>query len=106
MSFNHTQKSGARVYRCRRGCKNEDGKTPTVTLSDRKRGRPTKGAIAMTQAEFDKQYRENNPEKYREIHKKKRKNRKEKEQNEKSRANQDRAKCDSFSLNESTKNSA
>jgi len=72
MSFNHTQKSGARVYRCRRGCKNENGKTPTVTLSDRKRGRPTKGAIAMTQPELDKRYRENNPEKYREIHRKKR----------------------------------
>ena len=72
MSSNGTQTSGARVYRCRRGCKNENGKTPTVTISDRKRGRPTKGAIAMTQAELDKQYRENNPEKYREIHKKKR----------------------------------
>jgi hypothetical protein len=72
MSFNGKQKSGAEVYRCRRGCKNENGKTPTVTLSDRKRGRPTKGAIAMSQAELDKRYRENNPEKYREIHKKKR----------------------------------
>ena len=72
MSSNGAQKSGARVYRCRRGCKNENGKTPTVTLSDRKRGRPTKGAIAMTQPELDKRYRENNPEKYREIHRKKR----------------------------------
>jgi len=67
MTRNGAQKSGARVYRCRRGCKNENGKTPTVTLSDRKRGRPTKGAIAMTQAELDRQYRENNPEKYRET---------------------------------------
>jgi len=67
MSSNGAQKSGARVYRCRRGCKNENGVTPTVTLSDRKRGRPTKGAIAMTQAELDRQYRENNPEKYRET---------------------------------------
>jgi hypothetical protein len=78
MSSNGTQKSGAEVYRCRRGCKNEKGNTPTVTVSDRKRGRPTKGAIAMTQAELDRQYRENNPEKYRQIHKRKRKKRKEK----------------------------
>lgn len=76
MSSNGAQKSGATVYRCRRGCKNENGKTPTITMSVRRRGRPTKGAIAMTQAQSDKQYRENNPEKYREIHKKKRKKRK------------------------------
>lgn len=76
MTSNGAQKSGARVYRCRRGCKNENGKTPTITMSDRKRGRPTKGAIAMTQAQSDKQYRENNPEKYREIHKRKRERKK------------------------------
>ena len=71
MSRNGTQKSGATVYRCRRGCKNSDGKTPTLTVSDRKRGRPTKGKFAMTQYEKDKQYRERHPEKYREIHKRK-----------------------------------
>lgn len=72
MSSNGTQKSGATVYRCRRGCKNSEGKTPTITMSDRKRGRPTKGDHPMTQAELDRRYREAHPEKYREIHKKKR----------------------------------
>ena len=69
MSFNCTKSSGARQYRCRRGCLTPEGKTVTVTDSDRKRGGQTIGDAPMSRAEYDLRYRLAHPEKYREVHK-------------------------------------
>jgi hypothetical protein len=41
MSYNGTKPSGASQYRCRRGCLTPEGKTVTMTDSDRKRGGQT-----------------------------------------------------------------
>jgi hypothetical protein len=61
-TFNQTLPSGAREYRCRRHKPNY-----VCNDSDRPVGRPAIGDRAMTRAEIDKRYRENNPEKYRET---------------------------------------
>jgi hypothetical protein len=66
-TFNQTLPSGAREYRCRRHKPNY-----VCNDSDRPVGRPTIGDRAMSRAEIDKRYREAHPEKYREIHRKKR----------------------------------
>jgi hypothetical protein len=69
MTYNGTKPSGARQYRCRRGCLTPEGKTVTVTDSDRKRGGQTIGTEPMSQAEYDLRYRLAHPEKYKEVHK-------------------------------------
>jgi len=66
MSKNGKQKSGASQYRCR-NC------GATTTESDRPNHRPTLGDRALTQAEYDKRYRLAHPEKYKQIHKRKKK---------------------------------
>jgi hypothetical protein len=65
-TFNQTLPSGAREYRCRRHKPNY-----TVTDSDHPVGRQPIGDKAMSQAERDRRYRLSNPEKYREVHKRK-----------------------------------
>jgi transposase-like protein len=65
MRKNGAQTSGAVQYRCKCGF--------TYTEGDRLIGRPTLGDRPLTQAELDTRYRLANPEKYREIHKKKKK---------------------------------
>jgi hypothetical protein len=69
MCFNCTKPSGARQYRCRRGCLTPEGKIVTLTISDRKRGGQTIGDEPMTQAEYDLRYKLAHPEKYKEVHK-------------------------------------
>ena len=65
-TFNHALPSGARQYRCRRHKPNY-----TVTDSGRPVGRAAIGDRPMTQVELDRRYRERHPEKYREVHRKK-----------------------------------
>lgn len=66
-TYNQTLKSGARNYRCRRHKPNY-----TYTDSDRAVGRQPIGDQPMSQAELDRRYREAHPDRYREIHRKKR----------------------------------
>jgi hypothetical protein len=64
MRKNGYQASGAAQYRCSK-C------GVTHTDSDRAAHRPTLGDRALTQAERDKKYRLDHPEKYKQIHSKK-----------------------------------
>ena len=80
MTYNGAKSSGAKQYRCRRGCLTSEGKTVTVTDSDRKRGGQTIGDEPMTQAEYDLRYRLAHPEKYKEVHRYKPKKEKSNEQ--------------------------
>jgi hypothetical protein len=64
MAKNGFQKvSGARQFRCKCGF--------TATEGDRPSHRPPIGDRAMSQLERDRKYRLNHPEKYKEIHRKK-----------------------------------
>ena len=64
------QQSGADRYRCRRGCKNERGKTVTITLSDRPAYRlKEKLATAKTQKQLNQEWKERNPIDYEESQK-------------------------------------
>jgi len=74
MAFNGQQTSGAYQYRCRRGCKNENGKTPTATLSDRPAKRlGKKSDKAKSQKQREAEWKERDPVGYAEYLRKKRK---------------------------------
>ena len=72
MTLNGTQTSGARIYRCRRGCKTPEGKTPTHTDSDRKQGGQLTGDRKITQAEATARWKERDPEGYKQSRKRSR----------------------------------
>lgn len=64
-SFNRNLPSGAKQYRCRRGCKNENGKTVTITDSDRPAFRlGEKSPTKLTQKEKEQRWKERDPEGY------------------------------------------
>jgi transposase len=65
MRKNGKQSSGVAQYRCSCGF--------TATESDRPAHRPTLGDRPLTQAERDKKYRLDHPDKYKQIHTRKKK---------------------------------
>ena len=81
MCKNGANPSGAKVYKCHRGCVTDSGGKPTKILSDRPVGRP-KLEKRLTQAEYTARWKERDPDGYRAAMK-----RKQEKQNEKRKAN-------------------
>ena len=63
MLKNGAKPSGAKVYKCDRGCVTDSGGKPTKILSDRPVGRP-KSDKALSQAEYTARWKERDPDGY------------------------------------------
>ena len=75
MLKNGAKASGAKVYKCHRGCLTDSGGKPTKIISDRPVGRP-KAEEPLTQKEYTARWKERDPDGYHAAMKRKQEKRK------------------------------